>query len=147
MIKADQIKNMLSKAGLKITPQRLIVLESIHTLNNHPTADQIITFIRQTHPNIATGTVYKVLDILEEKELIRKVKTDSDFMRYDAVLEKHHHMYCADSERIEDYFDADLDELLEDYFDKKGIKNFKIEEIKLQLIGKFVNKTNTLNYY
>jgi Fur family peroxide stress response transcriptional regulator len=140
MITADQIKNMLTEAGLKITPQRLIVLEAIHKLNNHPTADHIMAYVRQTHPNIATGTVYKVLDILEEKELIRKVKTDSDFMRYDAVLEKHHHMYCADSERIEDYFDTDLDELLEDYFDRKGIANFKIEDIKLQLKGKFINK-------
>jgi Fur family transcriptional regulator, peroxide stress response regulator len=140
MITADQIKNMLSEAGLRITPQRLIVLEAVHKLNNHPTADQIMAYIRQKHPNIATGTVYKVLDILDEKGLIRKVKTESDFMRYDAVLEKHHHMYCADSERIEDYFDAALDELLEDYFDKKGIQNFKIEDIKLQLIGKFINK-------
>ena len=29
-------------------------------------------------------------------------------MRYDAVLESHHHLYCSESDRIEDYIDMNL---------------------------------------
>ena len=70
--------------------------------------------------------------------LIKKVKTEKDIMRYDAVMESHHHLYCSESDRIEDYKDNELNELLEKYFEKKKIPDFKIEDIKLQIIGKFI---------
>ena len=108
----SQSQNTLKHADLKVTPQRLAVLEAIYKLNNHPTAENIVDYIRQTHPNIATGTVYK-------------------------VLHQHHHLYCSRSDRIEDYRDEDLDKLLRDYFQNKGVPGFEIEEVKLQLNGQF----------
>ena len=132
-------------SGLKITPQRIAILDAIAQLKNHPTADSIIEFIRVNHPNIATGTVYKVLETLVENQLIRKVKTEKDIMRYDAILEKHHHLYCSESDRIEDYFDPELNTLLEKYFEKKGIAHFKIEDIKLQIVGTFLNDPKTIS--
>jgi Fur family peroxide stress response transcriptional regulator len=134
---AAQIKDMLVDKGLKVTPQRISVLQAIYSLDSHPTVEMITEHIKGTHPNIATGTVYNVLDVLVENNLVKRVKTDKDIMRYDGILEKHHHLYCSESERIEDYVDEDLDELLRTYFKKKKIKNFKIEEIILQINGKF----------
>ncbi|NCQ11999.1 MAG: transcriptional repressor [Bacteroidetes bacterium] len=132
----ENIRNKFLEKGLKITPQRVVILEAIYKLNNHPTADNIIEYIRESHPNIATGTVYKVLETLVENGLIKKVTTDKDIMRYDGIVEKHHHIYYLDSEKIEDYFDDELNELLATYFNEKNIPNFKIEDIRLQIIGK-----------
>jgi Fur family peroxide stress response transcriptional regulator len=137
-MKINEIKNKLVEKGLKITPQRIAILEAIIKLDNHPTAEQIIDYVRKNHPNIATATVYKVLDALVDKGLIKKVKTDKDIMRYDAFLEKHHHLYSSDTERIEDYMDDELNDILENHFEKKGIPDFNIEDIKLQIIGKFI---------
>jgi Fur family transcriptional regulator, peroxide stress response regulator len=134
-----EIRDKLIEKGLKVTPQRIAILEAIVVLNNHPTAENIIDYIRKNHPNISTATVYKVIDALVEKELLKRVKTDKDVMRYDAVMENHHHLYCSASDRIEDYYDNELNELLDEYFEKKGIPNFKIEDIKLQIIGKFID--------
>jgi Fur family peroxide stress response transcriptional regulator len=39
-----------------------------------------------------------------------------------------------------DYDDKELDELVTNYFKRKKIKNFKIEDVRLQITGKF--KTN-----
>lgn len=132
----EEIRGKFLEKGLKVTPQRMVILEAIHTLNNHPTADNIIEYIRESHPNIATGTVYKVLDTLVGNGVISKVKTDKETMRYDAVLENHHHIYYSDSDSIVDYFDDELNELLKKYFKKKEISDFQIEDIKLQIIGK-----------
>ena len=132
-------KSKLAENNLKVTPQRLAVIEALLKLNNHPTAENIIDYIRKAHPNIATGTVYKVLDALSEKNIIKKVKTDKDVMRYDGIMEKHHHLYCAESDRIKDFYDDELNKIIDNYFKKKKIKNFKIEDIKLQIIGKFTN--------
>lgn len=139
-MKVNEIRNKLVEKGLKITPQRIAILEAIINLNNHPTAENVIDYIWKNHPNIATATVYKVLDALVENGLIKKVKTEKDIMRYDAFLENHHHLYSSDSDRIENYMDDELNEILEMHFEKKGIPGFKIEDIKLQIIGKFTDK-------
>ena len=133
----QEIRTRLIEKGLRVTPQRVAIYDAILKLRNHPTAEEIIALIKRDQPHIATGTVYKVLDSLVENELIRKVKTERDIMRYDAITENHHHLYCAESDRIEDYFDTELTEIIENYFNTKGIPDFEIEDVKLQIIGKF----------
>lgn len=137
-MKINETKDKLADKGLKVTPQRIAILEAIIKLNNHPTADNIIDYIRKNNPNIATATVYKVLDALTENQLIKKVKTEKDIMRYDAMMEKHHHIYYSNSDNIEDYNDLELNDLLEKYFEKKRIPGFMIEDIKLQIAGKYI---------
>lgn len=139
IVSPEEINRKLRDAGMKVTPQRHAILEAIHNLKNHPSADQVIDYIREIHPGIATGTVYNVLDVLVEKGLIRRVKTEKDAMRYDAITETHHHIYCAESDRIEDYFDTELDELLQAYFRKKDLGEFSIQGITLQIKGYFID--------
>ncbi|MGB5434766.1 MAG: transcriptional repressor [Maribacter sp.] len=135
----QEIATKLSEKGLRVTPQRIAILGAIIKLDNHPTADNIIEYIKKNHPNISVGTVYKVLDSFVENSLLKKVKTESGIMRYDPLLANHHHLYCQETDRIEDFKDEKLDELINEYFYKKGIKNFKIQDIKLQITGTFKN--------
>ncbi len=127
----------LSAKGLRVTPQRIAILEAVYRLANHPTADNIIEYIKTKHPNISVGTVYKVLDFFVEHDLLNRVKTEGGIMRYDQLVTNHHHLYCAETDRIEDYEDAELDQLISNYFEKKGIKNFNVEDIRLQITGTF----------
>jgi len=133
----ESIIKALKECGLKVTPQRIAVFDAVINLNNHPTAENVTEFIKANHPNIATGTVYKTLETLVQCGIIKRVKTDSDVMRYDAIIEKHHHLYCSESDRIEDFYDNELNAILENYLKNKKIPNFKIEDIKLQIVGKF----------
>ena len=139
-MKIEEIKNKLVQKGLKVTPQRIAILEAIYNLNNHPTAENIVDYIKEIHPNIATGTVYKVLGALVDNKLVKKVKTEKDIMRYDGIMENHHHLYCMESDLIKDYMDEELDELLKNYFKNKNLPGFRIEDIVLQIKGTFDNK-------
>lgn len=134
---AKDFSKELNEKGLKVTTQRIAVLDAIISLNNHPTAENIMDHIRKIHPNISSATIYKVLDVFVSNGLIRRVDTERDIMRYDAITESHHHIYCSDSNRIEDYKDEELHKLLTEYFQKKQIPDFKIEDLKLHIIGKF----------
>ena len=111
-------REQLKSKGLKVTPQRVAIYEAVAELHNHPTAENIIEYIKSNHPNISVGTVYKVLDSLVENNLLRKVKNEKDIMRYDAVLAHHHHLYCSETERIEDFEDPQLDQFISEYFKK-----------------------------
>ena len=135
-----QIIDKLKSVNLRVTPQRILVYDIISKKNNHPTADEIICCLKKQQPNIAIGTVYKVLDSLIEKGLIAKVRTESDVMRYEVVIENHHHLYCAESNIIMDYFDEEINNLLSNYFKQHQIPNFEVQDIKLQILGKFKQK-------
>jgi Fur family peroxide stress response transcriptional regulator len=132
-----EIASKLSEKGLRVTPQRIAIFGAIIKLNNHPTAEKIIEYIKKNHPNISVGTVYKVLDSFVENDLLKKVKTEGGIMRYDPSPSNHHHLYCEKTDRIEDYEDENLDKLITDYFNQKGIRNFKIQNIQLQITGTF----------
>ncbi len=142
MIKSIDIRDLISEKGLKVTPQRMRVLEAIYKLNNHPTAENILDYIRKNDPNIGSGTVYKVLETLVENKLIKKVKTEKDIMRYDGVIENHHHLYCIQCDYIEDYKNEKLDMLLKEFFEQNQIDNFNIEEIKVSINGNFIIHKN-----
>ena len=133
------IRKAISDNGLRVTPQRVAVLNALHELENHPTADEIIQQIRKEDPHMAVGTVYNSLEALTEKGIIKKVKTDTGVMRYDALLDKHYHLYCEESNRIEDYYDNELTQLIEGYFKKKNIDHFQVEDIQIQINGKFTD--------
>jgi Fur family peroxide stress response transcriptional regulator len=138
MVNKTAVRILVEK-GLKVTPQRIAVLDIILNLNNHPTAENIEEYLRISYPHVPIGTVYKILEVFFNNGIITRVKTDNDTIRYDAILEKHHHLYSTQSEQIEDFYDDNLNKILDDYFRKKEIPNFKIEDIKLQIIGKFTN--------
>ncbi|MCF8345730.1 MAG: transcriptional repressor [Bacteroidales bacterium] len=142
MRESTPYQNMLKHAGLKVTPQRLAVLESIFNIKHHPSSEDITRYVRKNHPNIAVGTIYNILDQFVKKGLLTRVKTDKGSMLFDHVTDRHHHLYCSESERVEDYFDKELDQLLENFFNKKRISGFEIDDIRLQLVGHFKNKNS-----
>lgn len=136
------LRDLIASKGLKVTPQRMRVLEAVFALNNHSTAENVLDYIRKRDPNIGSGTVYKVLDTLVANNLIKKVKTERDVMRYDGVLENHHHLYCIQCDYIEDYNNEKLDALLQEFFREHPIENFVVEELKLSINGNFIVHKN-----
>jgi Fur family peroxide stress response transcriptional regulator len=127
----------LTEKKLKVTPQRIAVFRAVTELHNHPTAENVIDYIKLDYPNISVATVYKVLDSLVANNLLTKVKTDNGITRYDAVLSPHHHLHCGETDRIEDYKDEKLNEVINNYFKDNKIKNFEILDISVQITGKF----------
>lgn len=141
----SDLTQLLSERGLKITPQRVAVLEALYELKNHPSAEEVRQKLHSRYPSIAIGTIYNILDTFCEHGIIKKVKTDSDFVRYDMDMQKHHHIYCENCNHIENYHDPELDELLKKYFESKTIPNFHIQEFNLQIVGYYDENQNKSN--
>jgi len=141
-MRVEEIRDKISDSGLKVTPQRIAVYHALVDMKDHPTAEMIKNHIAEKNPSISLATVYKTLEAFVNKNLIRKIKTEEDVMRYDPILEEHHHLYDQKNETIADYYNDELNQLIRDYFRKNDIPNFKIEDIKLHIIGEFRDKKN-----
>ena len=146
MNQIEKIRDKLANNGLKVTPQRMAVYEALLNINDHPSAERIKEYVSKKNPSISLGTVYKTLETFVDKGLITRVKTENDVMRYDPIIEKHHHLYDQKTDRIYDYYDDELNQLIFNHLKKKKIKNFKVEDIKLHIIGE-TNEGKTESIY
>ena len=131
----------LKEKGLKVTPQRLAVLDALVENNTHPNAESIIKKIRRKHPSISVGTIYNILDVFVEKGIIAKLRTEDNIMRYDPLVKEHHHIYVKDKGDIIDYFDDELTELVKKYLSNKNeFSKIEIESIKINISGNKIYK-------
>jgi len=87
---------------LRMTPQRKTLIEELRKLNSHPTADELYEIVRKRLPHISLGTVYRNLEILSRKGMIRKIELSGTQKRFDGDLEIHQHIRCTECGRIDD---------------------------------------------
>ena len=90
-------------SGLKVTQQRLEIFRELLTANDHPTADMLHQRIRDRLPTVSLDTVYRTLATLAECGLINRVDTSESLARFEAGLERHHHLICRKCGEIKDF--------------------------------------------
>ncbi|MDR3339442.1 MAG: transcriptional repressor [Candidatus Symbiothrix sp.] len=145
MNSVESIKALFISKGLKVTLQRIAVYQAMEVLG-HACPEAIITEIHKVYPTITIATIYNVLECLVENKILTKVMTGDNKMYFDIRTDEHHHLYSAQDHRIEDFDDPLLMEMIRNYLCSKKMDDFELEEIKVQLVGKFKNKTSKILY-
>ena len=78
----EKFKALLKSNGLKVTGQRLAVLEVLQQrVDEHLTAEEIFDLVRNDHPDIGLATVYRTIQLLSDMGLIDKLSLDDGFTR------------------------------------------------------------------
>lgn len=95
------LPDLLTQAGLRVTPQRLVLLELLAE-GGHLTADDLYRRARARLPALSATSIYKSLRALERAGLVREVALEAGAMRYDANVRPHHHRVCRACGRVED---------------------------------------------
>lgn len=90
--------------GLRMTPQRDVLLRVLSAMRHHPTADELCQGVRQTLPSISAATVYRNVQQLAAADVINRLERASDVIRYDANPTAHHHFVCTACGRVEDIY-------------------------------------------
>lgn len=88
--------------ALRYSRQRQVILDNLRSREDHPTADQIYTSIRQDNPSISLGTVYRNLAVLEKLGMIRTVSVGDGVVHYDHDTSPHSHFLCRSCGKIID---------------------------------------------
>ncbi len=129
------IQSKLRELGIKSTIPRVVIYQYLLKFHIHPSAEEIHLAIQKKYPGVSLATIYKTLDLLVQNNLAKKVVTDEDKVRYDARTDAHIHLYCEKTKKIMDYEDPELEKLIFNYLEKKGIPHFDIKTIQLNLKG------------
>jgi Fur family peroxide stress response transcriptional regulator len=88
--------------SLKLTPQRLAILEYLEGNKNHPSASDIYQAVSKRFPTMSFATVYNTLKALRGKETIQELTIDPDKKRFDPNMMRHHHLICTECRKIID---------------------------------------------
>ncbi len=89
----DTLRRTLHERGLRMTPQRQLVLDAVRQLG-HATPEQVCTEVQRTAPAVNITTIYRALDLLERIGLVRHVHLGHGAPTYSVDEHEHVHLVC-----------------------------------------------------
>lgn len=136
----DDFKKLLKDKGLKVTTQRMLILEVLsQSPDQHLTAEEIHELVKEDYPEIGLATVYRTIQLLLELNLIDKINLDDGYVRYEIgqmgeekKKHHHHHLICLECGDVSSFEDDLLDKL------EKRIQettSFKVTDHEVKLYG------------
>lgn len=120
----------LKKNGLKITPQRITILQEIQKMG-HATIEEIYENILRIYPSISLATIYKNILALCEVDILKEVKVSLQKQRYEINDSEHSHLVCHKCGKLEDI----VLETQSLFLSKSLPKNFEITSTAVTLYG------------
>jgi Fur family peroxide stress response transcriptional regulator len=131
---AGRIEDLLRRcrdAGMNVTPQRVEIFRVLLESEDHPSPETLFDRAKKKMPTISLATIYKALDTLAELGVVREVSTIAETKRYDANLDKHHHLICTQCKTITDLYDPDLDAVVP----PRRLKGFQVRSVSVEVTG------------
>ena len=93
--------NLLKDYDLKVTPQRVAIVEQLHT-NGHMNIDDLYKRLLEKFPSISLATIYKNINAMIDKIFLSEVKIPNSKSVYELVKEEHAHLVCSSCNSIDD---------------------------------------------
>jgi Fur family transcriptional regulator, ferric uptake regulator len=87
------LRNTLHERGLRMTPQRQLVLDAVRALG-HATPEQICGEVQSAAPAVNITTIYRTLDLLERIGIVRHTHLGHGAPTYSEQEHQHVHLVC-----------------------------------------------------
>ncbi len=125
----QQMRDIIRRAGLNATTQRLSVYKYLMNCKTHPTAEEIYSGIRAEKQNMSRGTIYNTLKSFCDVGLVRVLEFKDSETRYDTDVMDHAHFKCQKCGRL-----IDID-LPASTFQNPALAGFEIHNQAVLLTG------------
>lgn len=130
MERRDLLVARLRDQGLKITPQRLAIIELLEG-GEHPSAEEIYASLSQRYPMLSRATVYNTLEVLKELGEVAELRIESQAARYDLKTAPHYHFLCRRCGRVFDLPSSpDMANLV-----GRELDGHQVEQVQVNLYG------------
>jgi Fur family ferric uptake transcriptional regulator len=120
--------------GLKITPNREVILETFLDNEGHRSVEEIHRTVRNSDPRIGYTTVYRTMKLLARCGLAREIDLADGITRYEHLFnhQHHDHMICMECGRSIEFLNPEIESLQDAASEQMG---FKVLDHKLQIYG------------
>ncbi len=112
----------LLQSRYRLTKQRSAVLRALSD-GKHLSAETILDRVRAEMAGVSLGTIYRTLDILREIGLVQIVSVGGSAARYEAALEKHHHLLCTSCRELTNVSAHGLEDLVREISSREGFSD------------------------
>lgn len=130
----ESFKSVLKKYGLKATPQRIAVHETMLKLG-HASADMVTEEIRKSDTaKVTVASVYNILSNLALLGIYNHRMSSNNKMYFDVNTFKHLHIYDYQNHYYKDIMDDELIEIVEKHLGRRKFRGYKVEHIDIQLV-------------
>lgn len=86
----------LRRLGLRLTPQRLLILRALEGRDAHLSAEDIFSQVRDRYPRMHISTVYRTLELLQGLGMVTETDLGKGRKQYHwAERGQHHHLVCS----------------------------------------------------
>lgn len=133
----EQLRQECADRGLRMTPQREVLLRVLSTTMGHPTVDDLVRAVRDVLPSVSHATVYRNVQELVSAGLIGTLERAGGAVQYEINPDDHHHFVCRRCGEVWDVYLDDLD--LELDRRRTPLKGFQIDRREVQLHGLCAN--------
>lgn len=126
-------KKIIRELGLKVTNQRLLILDIVRNGPNHFTAQDVFESVSAQNPDIGFATVYRFLRTLSENQYVTEVRMGGMPARYEWAAKRHHdHLTCVECRQIVEFENTEIERLQEKVAQEFG---FILTDHVLELYG------------
>ncbi|TGN19995.1 peroxide-responsive transcriptional repressor PerRA [Leptospira idonii] len=137
----EKTKEILEKAGIRPTSQRLEMAHLLLSKDQHLQADEVFHLINEHFPHASRATIFNNLKLFAEKGVVGTLEIKPGITHFDSNTKRHHHAYDEETGEIIDIeLDASLEEQifesLSQNFQEKTGKRFTNASLVVTLKGK-----------
>ncbi|WP_449537762.1 Fur family transcriptional regulator [Ferdinandcohnia sp. Marseille-Q9671] len=98
----------LKERGLRITPQRTLILQTILSLKGHPTVEDI----HKQLPHISLATIYNNVKLFVSLKILKELPYGNGLSKYELANQpNHYHILCESCGEIIDFSYPGLKEI------------------------------------
>ena len=130
---AELSERMLRQAGRRVTPQRMLILETLRENGGHLSASEIHRLARRKAPRLSLSTIYRTINVLKEAGVIEELHLGEEHHYYGWKGEEgHHHFICQGCGKVVEFECSFSEQLMRDLSEEYDCE---VTEIHLGLLG------------
>lgn len=127
------LRGACTDRGVRLTPQRDVLLRVLSETIGHPTADDLVQKVRAVLPSVSHATVYRNVQELVRAGLIGTLERAGGAMQFEVNPEAHHHFVCRGCGQVWDVYLANVGIRLDRR--RSRLTGFQIDRREVQLHG------------
>ena len=119
----ERFEDLLRASGRRLTDRRRLILRVLQESDEHLDAEALYDRVRARNPDISLATVYRMLTLLKEMDLVEEHRLGEDHGHYEAVRDRpHHHFTCLGCGKVIEFDTPLVAQIEQELGEREGMR-------------------------